>query len=64
MLATRSVFRRCVELFVSWLAFGRKREVNPETILQHCIAMHGEVGGVRLANRIAAQRGGEPNDPI
>jgi hypothetical protein len=64
MTAIRRVFRRFMEGFVSWLAFGPNREVQPETIMQHCIAKHGEVQGVVVANPIATQRGCRPTDPF
>ncbi len=58
------VCRQLTEHIVSRIAFGPKRELLPETILQRAIAKHGEIVGVIVANKVAEQNGCSPTDPL
>ncbi len=64
MLAACGVCRQLTEHIISRIAFGPKREVLPETILQRAIAQHGEIIGVIVAHKVAKQYEWSPTDPL
>ncbi len=63
-MTASGVYRPLTEHIVSRIAFGPKRELLPETILQRAIAKHGEIIGVIVAKKVAEQYKCSPTDPL